>query len=273
VRAHPPELGDADLRRPRVAVAADQFEIAMLLLRELRPRAKRIRDRLALAQLYIEAGDAYPALQLVVVPYSAILARGVDPKLADLWEVAWPRPFAPIVRESAPEGLEASVVWSVMREESGFRTKVESTTGAIGLLQIQPDTGTRLARELGIDPFTTEDLAEPQTNVRLGAYYLHRLAVRFDGRLAPAIASYNAGADAVSAWIESGDDPDSDVWIESIPYSQTRAYVKRVLRSLVLYRDLETEPPAAVAAEPAPGAEKRQKPPVRAADTTGDEAE
>ncbi len=279
VRAHPAELGEAELQRPRVAVAAGEFEIATLLLRELRPRAKRIRDRLSLAQLYVEAGDAYPALQLVVVPYSGILARGVDPKLADLWNVAWPRPFAPIVRETAPEGLEASVVWSVMREESGFRPSVESMTGAIGLLQIQPTTGTRLARELGIEPFAARDLAEPQTNVRLGAYYLHQLSARFEGSLPPAIASYNAGAEAVSGWIEGEDDPNSDVWIESIPYSQTRAYVKRVLRSLVLYRDLEASRPVPsaqpldVAADAAPTGEKLQKPALRAADRAGDEAE
>ncbi len=274
VDADPAELSDAALRRARVAVAAGEDDVARLLLRELRPRAKRIRDRLALAQLYVAAGDSYPALQLIVVPYSGILARGIDPELPELWEVAWPRPFGDLVRGSLPEGLEASVVWSVMREESGFRPTVESMTGAIGLLQIQPTTGSRLARELGVDPFAARDLAEPATNVRLGAYYLDQLAGRFEGRLAPAIASYNAGADAVGSWIEGGADPDSDVWIESIPYSQTRAYVKRVLRSLVLYRALEAAgaPPSETAPEVAPAAlENAHKPALRAADTTGND--
>ena len=97
-------------------------------------------------------------------------------------------------------------MWSVMREESGFRPSVQSMTGAIGLLQIQPTTGSRLAQELGVDPFVAEDLADPGTNVRFGAYYLHQLSALYGGSLAPAIASYNAGPDAVGGWIDGADE-------------------------------------------------------------------
>ena len=208
-----------------------------------------MRDRLALARLYVAAGDAYAALQLIVVPYSGILARGIDPELVEMWSVAWPRPYAALVRGAATGDLEAGLVWSVMREESAFRPAVESITGAIGLLQIQPETGSRLAEQVGLAEFEPRSLADPAVNVRLGAHYLQSLSDRFDGELAAAIASYNAGPHVVKDWIVEGQSPGSDLWIESIPYTQTRKYVKRVLRSLVIYRALEAHRAPAAALE------------------------
>ena len=73
-------------------------------------------------------------------------------------------------------------------------------------------------------------------NVRLGSYYLGELVAQFDGRLSAAIASYNAGPEAVSEW--GVDEQDDDEWVESIPYDETRSYVRRVLQSLHAYRVL-----------------------------------
>ena len=99
-----------------------------------------------------------------------------------------------------------------------------------------PSTATQLARQHDRPDFEVEDLFDPETNIALGARYLDQLARRFDGRLSAAIASYNAGPRRVSIWLqgEAGDLED-DVWVENIPYDQTRAYVKRVQRSLHVY--------------------------------------
>jgi soluble lytic murein transglycosylase len=96
-------------------------------------------------------------------------------------------------------------------------------------------TGERLARDVGHENFSADDLFEPMTNIRLGSHYLAELSRRFDGRLSAAIASYNAGPVAVSGWLEERPNDDDAEWVEAIPYDQTRSYVKRVLRSLQAY--------------------------------------
>jgi soluble lytic murein transglycosylase len=133
------------------------------------------------------------------------------------------------------QGVPAALIWSIMREESGYRPDVVSPAGARGLLQIMPATGARLAREAQLDRFDPEDLFEPSLNVRLGAFYLGALMRRFEGRASAAIGSYNAGPEAVARWLaRTGSLPD-DEWVEGIPYEQTRGYVKRVLRSVCAY--------------------------------------
>ena len=99
-----------------------------------------------------------------------------------------------------------------------------------------PTTAAQLARENGREDFEAEDLFDPETNIALGTRYLDQLSRRFDGRLSAAIASYNAGPRRVSSWLR-GDaaELEDDVWVENIPYDQTRAYVKRVQRSLRAY--------------------------------------
>ena len=113
-----------------------------------------------------------------------------------------------------------------MREESGYRPAVVSTVGARGLLQIMPETGERLARDVGLPAFSAEDLFLPRINIRLGSTYLRQLLERFGGQKSAAIASYNAGPSAVARWLDPS--VEDDEWIEAIPYDQTRAYVKLV---------------------------------------------
>jgi soluble lytic murein transglycosylase len=108
----------------------------------------------------------------------------------------------------------------------------------MGLLQIMPDTARRQARRSGFSPISRDDqIFEPETNIALGSAYLEYLAGRFPERMSATIGSYNAGPNAVSSWLR-GDAAkwDDDVWVEDIPYDQTRTYVKRVLRSLHVYR-------------------------------------
>ena len=124
-----------------------------------------------------------------------------------------------------------------MREESGYRPEVISVSGARGLLQIMPETGERLAAGQSLTGFTADDLFLPRINIRLGSSYLNQLMEKFDGRISAAVASYNAGPEAVSRWLETQPAED-DEWVEAIPYDQTRTYVKNVMRSLHVYRVL-----------------------------------
>jgi len=105
------------------------------------------------------------------------------------------------------------------------------------LLQIMPETGSRLALREALETFSPDDLFVPSINIRLGSAYLEQLMTRFDSRWSAAIASYNAGPEAVSRWLAEGPRED-DEWVEAIPYDQTREYGKRVRRSLHVYRTL-----------------------------------
>ena len=138
-------------------------------------------------------------------------------------------------RTGTGRGAPPELLYSLMREESGFRTDVVSIAGARGLLQLMPETAERLARTAPIEGFTTDDLFDPRINVRLGAQYFADLLRQFAGRTSAAIGSYNAGPHVVVRWAPESSRED-DEWVEEIPYEETRAYVKRVLRSAQAYR-------------------------------------
>jgi soluble lytic murein transglycosylase len=233
-------VAPTDLARARILLEADLVEEAVQDLVLRGKQARGLHDRLDIARLLAGAGEYHRAQALVLGPYVTELARGVAPGQEDLWWLAWPAAFAALVEELAPPEavIDAAVVSAVMREESGYRPGVTSPAGALGLLQIMPETGRRLASQLGLSDFTPNDLYRPRVNIQLGAFYLDQLTRQFDGRLEAAIASYNAGPQAAARWTEEQPGLEDDEWVEAVPYSQTRAYVKRVLRSVHAYREL-----------------------------------
>lgn len=234
----PRKLSPEALERSRILLEAGLQDAALDALARAAKPARGLGDRLELAMLYRSAGNYRAAQRLVLDPYKELLAKGPTATFEDLWWHAWPAAFIELVRNAtATDGsVEPALVLAVMREESGFRPEVVSPVGARGLLQIMEPTGHRLAEAVGHADFDADDLFVPETNIRLGAHYLGELSAKFDGRLSAAIASYNAGPAAVAGWLEERGGVDDDEWVESIPYDQTRSYVKRVLRSLQAYR-------------------------------------
>jgi soluble lytic murein transglycosylase len=243
VAAKPPALapGQRSLRpeqlaRPRILLEAGLGHEAREELAQLSGQARGLDDRLALAQLCADAGDFSAAQRVVVDAYSEELARGPAPGDVELWWHAWPAPYeAELARATRDGRTPRELVYSIMREESGYRPDVVSVSGARGLLQLMPDTAARVARTENLAAFDPDDLFRPAVNIELGSAYLGELLARFDGNMAAAIGSYNAGPDAVARW-QPGEGAPEDVWIEQIPYDQTRGYVKRVLRSLHVYK-------------------------------------
>ncbi len=233
-------LAGRDLERPKILLAAGLEKLALEEMRRTARRARGLADRLAMAQLFSEAEAYYDALRIVVDAYTEDLARGPVPQLEELWWHAWPSAFKELVSASTQDenSVEPALVYAIMREESGYRPKILSVSGARGLLQIMVPTGDRLANRMGATGYQPDDLFDPETNIKLGAYYLAELMGRFDGRRSAAIASYNAGPNAVAEWLEKPTAKEDDLWVESIPYDQTRGYVKRVLRSYHAYRVL-----------------------------------
>ena len=124
-----------------------------------------------------------------------------------------------------------------MRVESIYNRRIISSAGAIGLMQIMPATGRRIAAELGVDGFDASDLLDPHVNLEFSAWSLASLIKRFDGRLPLAIASYNGGPHNVRLWMrQSNPEIPLDAFLERIPFSQTHRYVRRVLTHYAAYR-------------------------------------
>lgn len=232
-------LPPATLRRIQILLEAGLDERAAVEIQPLAGGSAGSATRLVLAQLLVEAGRFHLAQRLVVQRDAQTLARRPGPGEEALWWMAWPTAYdAPVERAARAHGVEPALVYAIMREESGYQPDALSVVGARGLTQIMPDTGRRLAADLGAAAFDPAELFVPERNLELGTFYLSQLMARFDGRLSAAIASYNAGPEAVARWLAADPGREDDEWVESIPYDQTRSYVKRVLRSLYVYRAL-----------------------------------
>ncbi len=229
------------LQRIALLLEAGLQERAAEEIRPLLPEARSLTDRIRLGRLLAGAGDYHRAQLLAVEAYSPLLGKGLRSGFEKLFWLSWPPAYRELVETSLPATgrVEAALVWAIMREESSFRPRVMSSAGARGLLQLMPETARRTAARSGLAEFEDpEALFSPATNIALGAAYLDRLAGLFPTRLSAVIGSYNAGPTAVAAWLEgAAAELEDDVWVEDIPYGQTRAYVKRVLRSLHVYRN------------------------------------
>jgi soluble lytic murein transglycosylase len=135
---------------------------------------------------------------------------------------------------SSKERLPAELVYAIMRQESAFRPAVASPAGAVGLMQLMESTAESLAKEIGTE-FAPERLTSPPYNLELATRYLRKLLDMFGGNVALAAASYNAGPQAVSRWLESGETLPLDLFVARIPYDETREYVERVVGNMARY--------------------------------------
>ncbi len=130
---------------------------------------------------------------------------------------------------SNSEGVELALLLAVASAESGGRAEVRSSAGAVGLMQLMPATASEMAEALGEG---RPELTDPATSLRLGARYLRRQLDRFaDSPCATelALAAYNAGPENVQSWRNASGDPDAETVIDWIRFSETRAFVRRVL--------------------------------------------
>ncbi len=165
----------------------------------------------------------------------------------DDYELLYPRPYdAAVDAGTARSGLPSSLIYAVMRQETLFRADARSVADARGLLQLLPATARQIARRSNLPPPSLEALYQPDINVPLGALYLKSLHQQFDGQTELALAAYNAGPNAVRRWLPQGTRGrtlDMDVWIENIPYNETRTYVQRIAWHRLIFDWLRTGKP------------------------------
>ncbi len=156
----------------------------------------------------------------------------------DLDDVAlrYPRPYADLVaRASAFTEVPEDWLLAVMRQESLFRIDAVSRANARGLMQLKPTTASAVASRWHLALSGPNALFDPATAVTLGAAHLRELLNQYDGRIALALAAYNAGTAPLARWLP-GQPMDADIWIENIGYGETRDYIERVLEHIVAFR-------------------------------------
>lgn len=164
-------------------------------------------------------------------------------RLFNDYSLLYPQPFDRQVRAASQlSKLPPELIYSVMRQESLYRTDAVSSAGARGLLQLLPETARRTATAWKQPKPKPEALFDPDIAIVLGAAHLSELIDRFGGQTVAALAAYNAGPNAAARWIPS-QPVEADVWIENIPYNETRTYVQRIMWHNLVFNWLKTGEP------------------------------
>jgi soluble lytic murein transglycosylase len=159
------------------------------------------------------------------------------------YTLLYPRPYGDEVAAAVKlTDVEPHLLYGVLRQESLFRPDAASSAGALGVAQLTHATARETARRWQLPAPQRADLFDPAVNITLGAARIAELLERFDAQLPVALGAYNAGASAAARWLPPHATA-SDIWIENIPYNETRAYVRRVLWHSLVFRWLETGRP------------------------------
>ncbi len=206
------------------------------------------------AQAAVAAGQYGVGIVAVRQLVPQLEARRFDEVPVEAWRVAYPMPYRDAVeREAQRSRLDPMLVAGLIRQESAFNHEAVSSMAAVGLMQLEPSTGARLARSLRLG-YSRSRLFDPDYNVRLGTAYLSGL---IESYMTPeaALAAYNAGEDRVAEWTMGQNYEETAEFVESIPFTETREYVQIVLRNAELYR--QTYANTAATVPPAPPAPKR----------------
>lgn len=151
-------------------------------------------------------------------------------------EIRFPLAYTTAVKKEAEVNtLDPAWILAVARQESVMMPDARSPAGALGLMQLMPATGRQIAQQMKSGLNDLQQLLRPELNIRFGSFYLRQLSHKFDGHTALATAAYNAGPHRVQQWAPEQQSIDADIWIDTIPYAETRQYVRRVLSYSVFY--------------------------------------
>ena len=146
---------------------------------------------------------------------------------------------ATVLAAAKETGLEPEFIWSIIRQESAFNRQAVSRAGARGLMQLMPATAREVAKK---NKQRVGDLFSAERNIRFGSHYLSEMLERFGGNPALAAAAYNAGPRRVGEWLKQTEFDEAEIWIEAIPYNETRRYVQQVMAFASVYEWRQAKP-------------------------------
>ena len=188
-------------------------------------------QKLVEGRLRIAVGDAWTGLSRLWRASLRLINQTCDEQQL-LHRSQHPRLLSKVFETaSQKETIRNELLMAIAKQESRFSPGVSSPVGATGLLQLMPAT----AEELAGETLTIDELREPTRNARLGARYLAQLLEQWQGDIVLAVASYNAGPGAASQWVTAALKKDPELWVDRIPYPETRLYTKKVLGNLWAY--------------------------------------
>lgn len=168
--------------------------------------------------------------------HSRAIATAASLGLFDDLELRYPLPYREqFEKYSQTAAIPGSWAYGVARSESLFMADIRSVAGAVGVMQLMPSTGRRTAAEIKLPYKGLDTLTDPDSNIRLGTFYLGKMLQRFGDNPVLATAAYNAGPARVEQWLPHEGQLDARIWIENIPFNETRSYVRRVLATDAIF--------------------------------------
>ena len=214
------------------------------------PPLVRARELYAVGQIYHarrEWNQMVGGLSKRQLPMAALIAHQWDwhhtaiitvakAKQFDDLNLRFPQPFDNLVVANASKfSLRPEYVYGVMRQESAFNIAARSHAGASGLMQLMPGTAKQVARTLNKNSPSRSALLQPDLNVELGSKYLRLMLDQYENQQVLATAAYNAGPHRVKRWLPQDNNMSADVWVDTIPFNETRKYVRRVMAYSTVY--------------------------------------
>ena len=227
----------SDFKAASLLSRAGLLQDAAVFARRLQSAFRRDDAVALLAARASEAADDYSSASNLMTSYfGEFLQHPATGLPDDFWALAYPRAFWPDVSAAAAKhNVDPLLMLGLARQESHFDPTARSPVGAIGLFQLMPYTAAEIDPSFAA-PGATERLVQPAVSAELGAAHLAQHLARYSGALAPTIASYNADRERVQIWWNEAKEVPEELFIDSIPYRETRAYVRQVLANYAMYR-------------------------------------
>jgi len=229
----------ADSLRAQKSLLLANGGLIQLAVRELQSTRNADWAYAEIARIYQESGQHYRALQIIKGAYPGYFSLDLPQLPRPFWETLFPRPFWDDLKRSAGDNrLDPYLVASLIRQESEFNPGAISRANAVGLMQLLPRVGKKLARETKMRGFRYNMLLTPEVNLRLGTRYFRQMLDKYDGTVEYALAAYNAGSHRVEDWRSHNQFRDVAEFVESIPFTETREYVEAIVRNAAVYHRL-----------------------------------
>jgi len=221
--------------RLRELLVIDRFDEAAAELRLMGP-SPRVRGTLAWVEW--RRGRFRPAIDIIKRVFPHWVSAAGDQLPDEVWRILYPLRYEDELRRKAKgQGLDPALVAGLILQESSFDAAAHSRAGARGLMQIMPSTGRGLARQKRVR-YRASSLYEAETSLDLGTFYLRQLSDRFDGAVEKVLVGYNAGPSRVNKWTSLRPGIPEEEFIDTIPFTETRFYVRIVLTNREEYRRL-----------------------------------
>lgn len=194
---------------------------------------------LEIATLFLKSNDYSSSIRIIYKNFKQLKSELDESRSDYLYYLYYPYGFKEFVQKySSQYNLDPLFTLAVMRQESLFQPDAGSYAGAQGLMQIMPATGEGIARQIGISNYNVNMLLDPDTNIRMGTFYLRQQLDNFGQNEFYCVGAYNGGPGRMAGWIAERGNMDIDEFIESITYEQSREYVKIVMGNYYFYQML-----------------------------------